>query len=187
MNSETPEKRSNHLLGAFKGWGFTWKGLLNNQKGEWWLFTQLVLLAGHLLPGWPKTTPAAPPITTCFSVAGSLFLSYGLALSIAAVFKLGASLSPLPDPKANARLITSGAYSYCRHPIYQALLMLSIGVTLLLQSILHLFLLMTLSAVLIGKAKREEKKLKVIHPKYSYYLSKTPAILPRVPLLDWRE
>ena len=93
----------------------------------------------------------------------------------------------LPDPIPGAALVTAGPYGRCRHPLYQAVLLCSLGVTLALGSLLHLALLLGLAAVLGGKARREERALAVVHPDYAAYRAVTPAIIPRSPWLDWRE
>lgn len=99
---------------------------------------------------------------------------------------LGASLSPLPEPMPEAVLVTTGAYARCRHPLYQSVILCSLGVTVALGSLLHLGLLLGLVVVLGCKARREEARLSVIHPAYDAYRRITPAILPGLPWLDWR-
>jgi hypothetical protein len=47
-------------------------------------------------------------------------------------------------------------------------------------------LLVSLAAVLRGKARFEEQGLRVLHPDYSQYAAVTPAIVGWVPGLDWR-
>jgi protein-S-isoprenylcysteine O-methyltransferase Ste14 len=47
--------------------------------------------------------------------------------------------------------------------------------------------LLLLVAVLNGKAHREEQRLCRVHPDYLTYRSNTPAILPGIPGLDWRQ
>jgi protein-S-isoprenylcysteine O-methyltransferase Ste14 len=103
-----------------------------------------------------------------------------------ALGNLGASLTPLPEPLPSAALVTTGAYGRCRHPLYQAVLLCSFGVTLALGSLLHLALLLTLAVVLSSKARREERRLLELHPDYSDYRARTAAIVPSVPGLDWR-
>ena len=51
---------------------------------------------------------------------------------------------------------------------------------------LGLLLLISLAAVLQGKARFEEQGLLALHPQYSQYAAVTPAILGWVPGLDWR-
>ena len=64
--------------------------------------------------------------------------------------------------------------------------MASLGVVIATGSLLHLSLLLALAAVLRGKARREEQGLAERHPDYLSYMASTPAIVPRLPGLDWR-
>jgi protein-S-isoprenylcysteine O-methyltransferase Ste14 len=59
----------------------------------------------------------------------------GLVIAAQGALNLGDSLSPLPEPMPGASLVTEGAYSRCRHPLYQSLLLCSLGVTLALGSL----------------------------------------------------
>jgi protein-S-isoprenylcysteine O-methyltransferase Ste14 len=59
-------------------------------------------------------------------------------------------------------------------------------VVLALGSLLHLALLLGLCGVLGGKARREERMLIAVHPDYGAYRAVVPAIIPRLPWLDWR-
>ncbi len=167
-------------------WGFSWEGLRDNRRGEWWLIAQLTLIAAHLLPATPPPGALGLAWPPGLRLLGWSVLALGLALAALAVWHLGASLTPLPEPMPSAELVTSGAYSRCRHPLYQAVVVCSLGVTLALGSLLHLTLLLLLSAVLSGKARREERRLLERHPDYVAYRASTPAILPGVPGLDWR-
>ncbi|MFM7314182.1 MAG: methyltransferase [Cyanobium sp.] len=172
--------------GPFHGWGFSWGGWLDNRHGEWWLLAQVVLIAAHLLPPWPAPGSWGYAWPLPVAAAGALLFLLGLLLAAQAFRRLGSSLTPLPDPKPGAALVTSGAYGRCRHPLYQAVLLCSFGVALALGSLLHLALLFALSAVLGGKARREEQLLLALHPGYVDYRAAVPAIVPRLPWLDWR-
>ena len=167
-------------------WGFSWQGLGDNRRGEWWLLAQLALIAAHLLPATPPPSALGLVWPPGLRLLGWSVFALGLLLAAQGVANLGASLTPLPDPMPSAELVTTGAYRRCRHPLYQAVVLCSLGVTLALGSLLHLALLLALSAVLSGKAHREERSLLALHPGYSAYRASTPAILPAVPGLDWR-
>jgi len=67
-----------------------------------------------------------------------------------------------------------GPYRYCRHPLYQAVLACSPGVTLALGGLLHLALFVALAVVLSGKARREECRLVELHAVYVAYHATTP-------------
>ena len=117
---------------------------------------------------------------------GLALLAVGLVLALQGFLNLGDSLSPLPEPMPGAALVTTGAYGRCRHPLYQAVLLCSLGMVIALGSLLHLLLLLGLAAVLGGKARREERALCAAHPDYPAYRERTPAIVPSLPWLDWR-
>jgi protein-S-isoprenylcysteine O-methyltransferase Ste14 len=178
-----PPAASKRLL---RRWGFSWKGLTDNRRGEWWLFAQLLLIAAHLLPATPPPASLGLAWPPALALLGWATLALGLLLAAQALFNLGPSLTPLPEPMEGAELVTSGAYARCRHPLYQAILICSFGLTLALASLLHLALCLALAWVLARKARREEQRLIAIHPGYAAYRSVTAAILPGVPGLDWR-
>jgi protein-S-isoprenylcysteine O-methyltransferase Ste14 len=60
-------------------------------------------------------------------------------------------------------------------------------VTLTLSSLLHLVLLLALATVLSLKARREGRRLCAIQSGYADYMTSTPAIIPFLPGLDWRD
>ncbi len=177
----------NLIVLAFSGWRLSWKGLINNQQGEWWLIAQLILITAHLLPPWPSTIVIGFEWPLILTITGISIILLGLTLATRALMHLGVNLSPLPDPKPGAKLVTTKAYSRCRHPLYQALIVSSIGTVISLGSFLHLLLLVALSATLKSKAMREERQLQKTHSGYRAYLSNTPAIFKKIPFLDWRE
>jgi len=167
-------------------WGFSWEGLGDNRRGEWWLIAQLALIAAHLLPPTPPPAALGVAWPLLLRLLGWGTFTLGLGLAAQAVRGLGASLTPLPEPMAHAALVTTGVYSRCRHPLYQAVLVCSLGVAVALGSGLHLALLVALALVLSGKAHREERRLQELFPDYGAYRTMTPAIVPGVPALDWR-
>ena len=171
----------------FSGWGLSWAGWLDNRRGEWWLVAQLALIAAHLLPVWP--VPAFWGLVSwprpLFGF-GLLLLAFGLIRAVQALLSLGASLSPLPVPKQHSQLIRTGVYGHFRHPMYQAVLLCSLGVVVATGSLVHLGLFLSLALVLRGKARFEELALRQLHPDYVAYAVTTPAIVRDCPGLDWR-
>jgi protein-S-isoprenylcysteine O-methyltransferase Ste14 len=83
--------------------------------------------------------------------------------------------------------VSDGPYRHCRHPLYQAVLLCSLGVVLLQGSLLHLALMLALAAVLARKAHLEERHLSRLHPDYDAYRRQSCAIVPGLPGLDWRD
>lgn len=173
---------------AFQGWQLSWRGLMTNQRGEWWLALQVALiLTVIVLPGWPK--PAALGLSSLetwpVQVLGGGLLVAGLGLAGGAFFSLGASLSPLPDPKPTNVLVRGGPYRYCRHPMYLAVLICAAGVMVMRLSSVHVVLLIVLALTLRGKARREEKALLARDPAYAELFQDSWAIAPWIPGLNW--
>ncbi|MBM5822190.1 MAG: isoprenylcysteine carboxylmethyltransferase family protein [Cyanobacteria bacterium K_Offshore_surface_m2_011] len=176
----------NPLAARLTAWGFSWGGLRDNRRGEWWLIAQMALIMAHLLPATPSPASLGLVWPLPARFGGLALFSLGLVLAGQGALNLGASLSPLPEPMADAPLVTTGAYGRCRHPLYQALILCSLGVTVALGSLLHLGLMLGLVVVLGFKARREEARLVLLHPDYGAYRQATVAILPGLPWLDWR-
>ena len=179
--------QSKKLKETFSNWGFSWAGLIDNRNGEWLLFAQLALITAHLIPPWPKSENILFMWEKFLIFPGYILIFLGFIFALKALINLGPSLSPLPEPKKYASLITSGAYKYCRHPLYQSLLIISASIAISYLSILHLFLLFSLAIILKAKAKREEARLIQIYSPYKDYMQKTIAIVPFIKFLDWRQ
>ncbi len=186
MKPQALKNSSKVIALAFSGWGLRWEGLIDNRQGEWWLLGQILLISAHLLPAWPKLIVSNQTWPKSLSFLGACLIFVGIVLATKAFLSLGASLSPLPKPKPEACLITVGSYRNVRHPLYQALIICSSGVMISIGSFLHMMLLISLCALLRGKAKIEEEQLKIKHLTYSDYMRSTPAIIPGVPFLDWK-
>lgn len=167
-------------------WGFSREGLRDNRHGEWWVLAQMVLISAHLLPPTPSPRQLDLIWPSELRIAGLLVFVVGLVLAAQGAMHLGANLTPLPEPIAGAALVKEGAYGRCRHPLYQSVLLCSVGVTLALGSLLHFALLLALTIVLVRKAHWEERRLCQLHADYPAYRASTPAIFPFVPGLDWR-
>ena len=176
----------NRLAGLLSRWGFSWRGLGDNRHGEWWLLAQLVLIAAHLLPPLPAPEALGIAWPLALRLPGWASFALGLGLAAQAFVNLGPSLTPLPEPMPGAVLVRAGAFGRCRHPLYQAMLVCSLGVAVALGSLLHLGLLLALALVLTAKAHREEARLLELHPDYAGYRAATSAIIPGLPGLDWR-
>ena len=126
-----------------------------------------LLIAIVLLPGEP-TTPV-------LQIIGLLLIGAGLIISFIAVWQLRKhSLTALPTPIKNAKLLTSGLYAYARHPIYTGLILPMSGVIMSRFSLLRLLLLVSLVMLLYQKSKYEEAQLtEFFGKKYTDYIAKT--------------
>ncbi len=81
---------------------------------------QVVLFVGLLLLPW--RAPGLIGLTV-----GAVLVVAGAALAMTAFRGLGRALTPTPVPIRGAGLRTSGAYRFVRHPIYSAILLITLG------------------------------------------------------------
>ena len=176
----------NDIKTILSKWGFSKQGLFNNSKGEWYLFTQIFLILLHFIPPYPKIKPIEFSIHTFCIILGLSISILGLFIVIKAFIDLGGNLTPLPYPMSESSLIRDNSYQHVRHPLYKGLLFISLGICIILLSLIHLCLLISLAYILKIKALKEEDRLKIKFPKYKKYIKEVPAIIKRIKYLDWR-
>ncbi len=82
---------------------------------------------------------------------------------------LGKSLSPMPRPKENCKLIRSGIYRILRHPMYYSLLVISFSLFAKSFTIYNLILSILLTFTISIKIKIEEEYLIRKFNSYSLY------------------
>ena len=167
-------------------WGFSKQGLLKNSKGEWYLFSQILLILLHFIPPYPKIENTEFAINTFFVVIGLTISIQGLIIVIKAFLDLGGNLTPLPYPMNESTLIKNNSYKNVRHPLYKGLLFISLGICIFSLSLIHLCLLILLAYILKIKALKEEESLKIKFPEYKKYIKEVPAIIKKIKYLDWR-
>ncbi len=167
-------------------WGFSKQGIFNNSKGEWYLFSQILLILLHFIPPYPKIKHIAYSINTFCIILGLAVSILGLFVVSKAFIDLGENLTPLPYPMNESSLIKNNSYQNVRHPLYQGLLLVSTGICILSMSLIHLVLLISLAYILKIKALKEEENLKIKFPEYKKYMKEVPAIIKKIKYLDWR-
>ena len=183
QNKNNLIKDSKNILSK---WGFSKQGLLNNSKGEWYLFFQILLILLHFIPPYPKIDHMGLEINTFFIIIGLSISLQGLIIVIKAFIDLGENLTPLPYPMNESSLIKNNSYQNVRHPLYKGLLFISLGICIFLLSLIHLCLLILLAYILKIKALKEEERLKIKFPEYKIYIKEVPAIIKKIKYLDWR-
>lgn len=109
-----------------------------------------------------------------WQIAGLVFMGIGLIVCFVAIWQLRHfSLTALPTPHKNARLLDTGLYAWARHPIYSGLLILMTGVVMARYSWLRLGLLGALYVVLYHKSTFEEEQLiRMFGKRYQAYQQK---------------
>ncbi|MBI4925781.1 MAG: isoprenylcysteine carboxylmethyltransferase family protein [Bdellovibrio sp.] len=104
---------------------------------------------------------------------GVILVATGLILFLASFFKLDKSFTPNPIPKDSGALVTSGVYAFCRHPIYTAVILISIGWAFVFLSLATSLFTILLIFILRKKAIFEEQLLTAQYGKsYEEYMHK---------------
>jgi protein-S-isoprenylcysteine O-methyltransferase Ste14 len=107
---------------------------------------------------------------------------FGLSIAVAAcamlalsVFSLGQCFGVLPEARG---LVTSGAYSVVRHPLYAAESAAFVGLTIAAPVLANAVLLAVLLGAQFVRMRFEEQALTDAFPEYARYARTVPAIVP---------
>jgi protein-S-isoprenylcysteine O-methyltransferase Ste14 len=120
--------------------------------------------------------PAVAP-----SVIEALLVGLGLLLGLWALLTMRLSrLSVLPEVRAGAQLVTGGPYRLIRHPMYSALLVTALGLTLAASLPWRWLLWLALLINLMVKLRYEERLLGGHFSGYEAYRRQTWRLLPWV-------
>lgn len=140
-------------------------------RGEELFVGQLVLIFGVAFP--PEALDGVAGLLGAGALLFAASLVYG------GVKDLGTSLSPFPEPRKDAGLVTSGVYGLVRHPMYGALLLGSAGLCALGPVPARVAFTALLLVLLDAKARREETALRAkFGEEYADYESSVPRFLP---------
>lgn len=145
------------------------------KRGESWVVLQAILFIAFVtVPdiAGPFLRPAA------LLVAGWVAFVLGLVVAFWSVRSLGRSLTPFPRPLPDGRLVTTGAYRLVRHPIYLAVLLVALGVSLITASPVRLGLTVVLFIFFDRKSRREERWLEEKYPAYPAYRAQVKRLIP---------
>lgn len=118
------------------------------------------------------------PTEILITIIGGVLVSAGVAFGALAGRRLGKTLTPSPIPREEGHLETSGVYAWARHPIYTALLTLSLGLVLWGASIAHLAVFFFLVVLIKFKAQAEENMLFKKYEAYAEYAARVGRFFP---------
>ena len=142
---------------------------MKTKKDYIYVGIQLVLFVVYFLP--IQNTNINLPEWLRYS--GLLMLILGLVLALVALLQINTKLSPFPTPVTNGKLITTGAYSIARHPIYASVLAITLGYSIYTVSLFKFVIFVLLWMLFYFKSKYEEQLLLEKFSHYSDYKQKT--------------
>ena len=136
---------------------------------------QFLLLVALAVTGPLDRPPAAAVAGRIGAVLCALYAAW---TGLAGVLRLGRHLTPLPLPKADGQLQTTGIYARLRHPLYASTIALALGWTLWWQSPWAAGLTFALAGWLHLKVRFEEVCLRRQFPGYAAYARRVPRYFP---------
>ncbi len=145
------------------------------RRGELWVAAQGVLL---LLFALAPRIGSPWPAHDIFRLVGWVLAGIGSLLLVWSALNLGHSLTPLPRPLPDGELVTSGAYGFVRHPIYCAVIIGTLGLSLATENWLRLALTGVFFVFFDMKASQEERWLQEQYPAYMAYKSHVKKLIP---------
>ena len=157
----------------------TWRDALRNERGEWYLAGQGVLIAAVLLAPllgerrfqWSGTRSAVGALVGLIGLSGVALGALGLGER---------NLTPFPKPRDEGALVEGGIFSVVRHPIYSGFSLAAFGWSLMWSSIAAFVAAAVLVAFFDAKARREEEWLVETFTGYEAYRSRVRKLIPFV-------
>ena len=145
-------------------------------RGRAFVTLQVVLLLAFLVV--PRWWDAGWEPGRSGAWLGVSLIVIGVALGVYAGATMGRNLTPFPEPRPSADLVTDGPYRHARHPIYGGVLLAAAGWTLASGSLA--LALLTLLALVFFDAKRrfEERALRSRFDSYDRYRTTTRVFIP---------
>ena len=111
-------------------------------------------------------------------VPGGVLLVIGAWVGVRGARDLGEQRTPLPRPKADGTLVTSGIYAHVRHPLYLSVVTLGFAWALLWRSVPALVLAVLQILFFDLKARREERWLRERFAAYDDYARRVKRLIP---------
>lgn len=142
-------------------------------KGWFYVTAQFLLL---IVIALSKGAAKHPPAATLF---GAILFAASIVILVLAVKELRPSLTALPEPKIDAPLITTGIYGVIRHPMYMAVIMMAIGMSLVHWSVAAGVETALLVMVLGFKLRYEDLLLHEKWPEADHYQRSIGALIPK--------
>ena len=149
---------------------FNFNTKIRSSKKEFLLvISQFIIIALHLIKFNLFNQKLIQGEFLTIIYISNFLITLALIIIVFSAKDLGKSLSPMPRPKENSKLITSGIYSFFRHPMYYSLIIISFSFFLKSLTIYSLILSILLTFIISNKIKIEEEYLIQKFDNYTLY------------------
>ena len=143
---------------------------LSSTKKEFLVVTsQFIIIALHFIKFNLLNQKLIQGEFLTLNYISNFLITLSLIIIVFSVKELWKSLSPMPRPKENSKLITSGIYRLFRHPMYYSLIIISFSFFLKSLTIYNLILSILLTFIISNKIKIEEEYLIKKFNNYTLY------------------
>ncbi len=145
----------------------------------------IIILAVRLgrRPGFPGAAFISHSIFASSPALGwtdAAFTAIGIGFAIWARVNLGRNWSPRPAVKEHHEFVTTGPYTYVRHPIYTGIMLAALGATLT-GNIIGIGMFLVISIMFALRIDKEEKIMLELFPRqYPEYQKHTKRLVPFV-------
>ena len=133
------------------------------------VMSQFIIIALHLIKFNLLNQKLIQGEFLTLNYISNFLITLSLIIIVFSVKELWKSLSPMPRPKENSKLITSGIYRLFRHPMYYSLIIISFSFFIKSLTIYNLILSILLIFIIFNKIKIEEEYLTKKFHNYTLY------------------
>ena len=133
------------------------------------VISQFIIIALHLIKFNLLNQKLIQGEFLTLNYISNFLITLSLIIIVFSVKELWKSLSPMPRPKENSKLITSGIYRLFRHPMYYSLIIISFSFFIKSLTIYNLILSILLTFIISNKIKIEEENLIKRFHNYTLY------------------
>ena len=143
--------------------------LISTKKEFLVVISQFIIIALHLIKFNLLNQKLIQGEFLTLNYISNFLITLSLIIIVFSVKELWKSLSPMPRPKENSKLITSGIYRLFRHPMYYSLIIISFSFFIKSLTIYNLILSILLTFIISNKIKIEEEYLIKRFHNYTLY------------------
>ena len=181
-------------------WAINWNKVKPTQERKWglsgirWIIVLLIIIVVFISKRFDILPPCHQAWFTCLynlfvshisslfvEIIGTVFTIIGLVIAVIARKTLADNWSATIDLKKDHKLITTGIYSYIRHPIYTGILLMGLGTVLVSPTLIVALIFLFIFGSFLFRIKNEEALMTKTFPKeYPSYKKRVKALIPFV-------